>query len=40
MEIEQKELTPEEAEDIMAEKLAYLFIEQIRMKNKAKEEKL
>lgn len=28
-----KELTPEEAEDIMAEKLAYLFLEQIKQKN-------
>ena len=27
-----KELTDEQLEDIMAEKLAYLFIEQIRIK--------
>lgn len=33
MDIEEKELTPEEAEDIMAKKLAYLFLEQIRQKN-------
>jgi len=38
MDTEQKELTPEELKDIMAEKLAYLFIEQIRMKNRAKKE--
>ncbi len=31
---EQKELTPDDLEDIAAEKLAHLFIEQIRMKIK------
>ncbi len=36
MDFEDKELTPEEAEDIMAEKLAYLFLEQIKQKNDGK----
>ena len=34
--VEEKELTPEEAEDIMVKKLAYLFLEQIKQKNDEK----
>jgi hypothetical protein len=36
MDTEEKELTPEEAEGIMAKKLAYLFLEQIKQKNDEK----
>lgn len=31
--IDEKELTPEEAEDVLAEQLARLFISQIRSEN-------
>lgn len=40
MNSQEKELTPEEAEDILADRLAHLFIEQIKRENERKNQSI